>query len=504
MQKPIIASAKVPKTLLVINFLAGIFYISWWFGFQNVDSWVLYFLLFAGEIYHLIVAFLFWFTLWPQEVSHEEPDISCQPSVDIFITVCGEPTDVVGKTAIAARDLNYKNHKVYLLNDGKVANKDNWQGAEAIADKLRIACITRDTPGGAKAGNINNALKFTSGEIVVIFDADMVPHKDILKKTIYHFKNPQVGFVQAPQYYQNYDKNDVAGGAWEQQELFFGPIMRGKEKSNAVFICGTNVAIRRNALLSAGGMCETNIAEDFITSLLIHEKGWLSVYVPEVLAEGLAPEDLLSYFKQQLRWARGSLEVLFRFNPISKSLSWAQKFQYIGSALYYLNGLIIAIDALAPLIFFFTGVSPVTSATTLFALFFIPFMLLNLFTLYLASGNRVTFRALAFSQASFALKLQALVSIITNQKMGFSVTPKKALEGNFLSIVYPHLTYIGIATLGFGFALHREGLTPSVVTNLAWVMFNVFLLLPFISVAYPWEKIFTNAKLSFPRIRAFN
>ncbi|MBI2590262.1 MAG: glycosyltransferase [Candidatus Blackburnbacteria bacterium] len=504
MQNPVILSAKVPKTLLVINFLVGVFYILWWFSFQQVGSWVLYLLLLAGEIYHLIVAFLFWFTLWPKEIERLGPDPLYKPSVDIYITVCGEPVDVVEKTAIAARDLNYENHKVYLLNDGKVANKDNWQEIALLAANLGIRCITRDVPGGAKAGNINNALKNTFGEIIVIFDADMVPHEDFLEKTIYHFKKQQVGFVQTPQYYQNFAKNDVSGGAWEQQELFFGPILAGKEKSNAVFICGTNVAIRRNALLSAGGMCETNIAEDFITSLLIHEKGWVSVYVPEVLAEGLAPEDLLSYFKQQLRWARGSLEVLFRFNPIFKNLSLSQKFQYLGSALYYLNGLIIAIDALAPLIFFFTGVSPVTSATTLFALFFIPFMLLNLFTLYLASGNRVTFRALAFSQASFALQLQALASIITNQKMGFSVTPKKALEGNFLSIVYPHLAYIGIAMLGFGFALHREGLTPSVVTNLAWVMFNVFLLLPFISVAYPWEKIFTNAKLSFPRIRASN
>lgn len=494
MQNPIILSTKVPKTLLVINFLVGFFYISWWFSFQQVGNWVLYLLLLIGEVYHLIVAFLFWFTLWPKEVAHIQPDHSYKPSADIYITVCGEPADVVEKTAIAARDLDYENHKVYLLNDGKVANKENWQEIALLAENLGIGCITRDIPGGAKAGNINNALANTLGEIIVIFDADMAPHENFLEKTIYHFKDQQVGFVQTPQYYQNFGKNDVAGGAWEQQELFFGPILSGKEKSNAVFICGTNVAIRRKALLSAGGMCETNIAEDFITSLLIHEKGWVSVYVPEVLAEGLAPEDLLSYFKQQLRWARGSLEVLFRFNPIFKSLSWAQKFQYLGSALYYLNGLIIAIDAFTPLVFFFTNTSPVTSTTTLFALFFIPFMLLNLLTLYLASGNRITFRALAFSQASFALQLQALASIITNQKMSFSVTPKKALAGNFLSIVYPHLTYIGIAMFGFGFALHREGLTPSIATNLAWVMFNIFLLLPFISVAYPWEKIFRKEK----------
>jgi cellulose synthase/poly-beta-1,6-N-acetylglucosamine synthase-like glycosyltransferase len=63
-------------------------------------------------------------------------------------------------------------------------------------------------------------------------------------------------------------------------------------------------------------MSTESIAEDFVTGMFMHEKGYRSVYVPEVLAEGLACEDLLSYSKQQFRWARGALDIIFRYNPL--------------------------------------------------------------------------------------------------------------------------------------------------------------------------------------------
>src|SRR5690606_7694254 len=120
------------------------------------------------------------------------------------------------------------------------------------------------------------------------------------------FQDKRMGFVQTPQYYKNQSDNVITQAAWQQQEFFFGPIMRGKDSYNSTFICGTNVVIRRKALEEVGGMFEENIAEDFLTSLFVHQHGWRSVYVPQVLATGFAPFDLLSYVKQQLRWARGS------------------------------------------------------------------------------------------------------------------------------------------------------------------------------------------------------
>ncbi len=488
-----IHNRSISKSLLFANFIMAIVYYIWWLNFANISNPWAYGLLFFGESYHVLMSCLFWFTVWPKRrgvlSKPSQYSFRYQPSVDVFITVANEPLSLIRQTAIAAKKMDYQNKLIYFLNDGYVAGRKDWEQVEILAQELDILCITRKTPGGAKAGNINNALRHTNGEIVAIFDADMAPFPNFLGRLIPYFSKQEIGFVQSPQYYENHEKNDVTRASWEQQELFYGPIMRGKDSYDSAFICGTNVAIRRSALELVGGMVEDSITEDFLTSIFIHQKGYKSIYIPEVLATGLAPEDLLSYYKQQRRWARGSLEVLFKHNPFFKrGLSMNQRLQYLSSALYYLNGLIILIDMGMPLIFLFAGIKPVTSSTINFAFYFIPFMFLNLLTLYLVSGKNITFRAFAFSQSSFTLQLSALISAITGQKDAFTITSKKALTGNFAYLAYPHIAYAILVAISIVVALFREGPNPSVVTNIAWAFFNIVLYYPFIKASIASEK----------------
>lgn len=487
MEKPVIHTGSVAKPLLIINCIVALIYFLWWFNPVHMGDPYLFYALFFGEIYHVIMALLFWYTLWPSAKKDlkQTTNTDFSPSVAVFITVTGEPVDVVQRTAEAAKNMHYANFKVFILNDGYVAKKDNWKEIEDLAKELSIGCITRKTSGGAKAGNINNAMRQTESDIIAIFDADMAPYPDFLKKVLPYFEDPKMGFVQTPQYYLNHEKNDVTAGAWEQQEFFFGPVMKGKDRNNSAFICGTNVAIRKTALLQAGGMCETNIAEDFLTSLFIHQNGWKSKYLTEVFATGLAPEDLLSYYKQQLRWARGSLEILFSQNPLFKPrVTFGQKMQYLSSALYYFNGIIVFIDMIMPLIALYYAITPVSATTTSFALFFIPFMFLNLYTLYIASAGRITFRAISFSQASWTLQLQALQAVLLRKKTAFAVTPKQMQSGRFTSLSYPHIMYILIGIAAVIVGISREGMSASVAANTAWVFFNAIMFLPFINASF--------------------
>lgn len=494
LSRPEIASGTFPTLFLWFNAVLALVYFSWWFALDKVSNPWLYGALFIGEVYHVLMVLFFWFT-----IRHlgKKPELALpkwsrkKPTVDVFLTVAGEPIEIVRTTLECILHTNYKQKNIYILNDSFVAGKDNWKEYEVLAKELGVNCLTRREPGGAKAGNINSALRQTSGDLVAIFDADMCPERDFFAKTVPYFVDEKLGFVQTPQYYSNQEENLITSSSWEQQEFFFGPIMRGKNDSNAAFICGTNVVIRRTTLEEVGGMNETSIAEDFLTSLFIHEKGWNSIYVPEVLAQGLAPEDLYSYYKQQLRWARGSLEVLFTHNPLfSRRLSWAQKLEYLSSALYYCGGAIVLIDALVPIVFLWFGLTPIETATTVFALYFLPFMITIVLCLHMISGKSLTLRAISFTQASWFIQLQALLSAITGRKMAFAVTSKTAVDGNFLSLAIPHLVYIAIAVIGISLALYREGLTPALVTNTSWVLLNIFLFVPFILSAIPrsWSQ----------------
>ena len=446
---------------------------------------ILFAFLVAGEIFHLWQVFSYAHTIWN---THDtpRPRYLATPKIDLFITVAGEPTEIVEATVKAAKAQIYPNFEVYILNDGLVAKKDNWQEIGLLAQRLGVHCITRTRPGGAKAGNINHAITLTDGECIAVLDADQVPHENFLQKMSGYFADPNVGFVQSPQYYKNFQTNEVTHGAWEQQELFFGPICKGKNHWNAAFMCGTNMVIRRQAIEQVGGFTSDNIAEDFLTSLFIHQKGWKSVYVPEVLAEGLAPEDFYSYYKQQLRWARGSLEVLFKHNPLfKKGLTWHQKIEYLASASFYASGVIIMLNALLPLIFFYTGLVPLATSTMMLALIFLPYIFLVVLTLRLSSNYAYTFRALAFSMSCFGIHLQALTAVLLGQKTAFAVTSKKQLTGNFLYLAWPHLVYIALGVIGVEVALLREGLSAQVLTNLSWALFNTSVFLPFISAALP-------------------
>ncbi len=73
--------------------------------------------------------------------------------------------------------------------------------------------------------------------------------------------------------------------------------------------------------------------------------------------------------------------------------------------------------------------------------------------------------------------------------MGFAVTPKQAQEGNFLFLVYPHLFYIIATVIASAIGINREGVNPSVMTNIARASLNICMFVPFIRAAYNWKKL---------------
>jgi cellulose synthase (UDP-forming) len=485
---------KTSRRLIAFNLLLATIYF-YVIAFRFVPgNHLLFGLLIAGEAFHLLQTFGYCYTIWTRKNSSKPRGVFTKP-VDIFITVCGEPLDIIEQTILQAKTINYVNKHIYVLNDGYVAHKSNWQAVDKLAKRLDVKCITRRIAGGAKAGNLNNALRLTNSPFVAVFDADHVPHRGFLSRMMGYFHNENVGYVQSPQYYRNQQLNSVTRAAWRQQTLFFGPIMRGKNHLNAAFMCGTNMVFRRTAVDEVGGMNEQNIVEDFVTSLDVQSKGWRGVYVPAVLAEGLAPEDFLSYYRQQYRWSRGSLDVLLRRNILFRAgLTLAQRLQYFISALYYISGIVVLIDALLPLIYLYSGMIAVNTRSMTLAAIFLPTIFFNLYTLQISNGFSYDFTAISFSVSSFGIQLSALVATLFNKQSKFIVTPKRQVNGKFNKYVLPHITYIGLSLIGIPIALARSGLSASLLANVAWVMVNAICFTPFIMAATGWQLHFWQIK----------
>ena len=142
------------------------------------------------------------------------------PSVDVFIPTYNEDIDVLEKTIYGAKHLDYPNFKVWVLDDGS----REW--LKKFCEEAGAGYITRTEHEHAKAGNLNNGLARTSGELFAIFDADFIPARNFLRRTVGFFIfHKDIGIVQTPQHLFNKDpiqSNLYLEKVWpDEQRLFF-------------------------------------------------------------------------------------------------------------------------------------------------------------------------------------------------------------------------------------------------------------------------------------------
>lgn len=622
------------RSLVVATALLGVNYVVWrWLASTNWTAWWIGVPLVLAETYSLVDSLLFGLTVWRVRRRPTPPPPPEGATVDVFITTYNEPVDMVMATAEAAQRIRFP-HSTWVLDDGERAEM-----AEA-ADEREIGYITRaanwaQKPRHAKAGNLNNALLQTTGEYILILDADQVPDREILNHTLGYFYDPKMALVQTPQYFFNVPFSDPLGS---QAPLFYGPIQQGKDGWNAAYFCGSNAVLRREALMQLGitsyvraveegvrralyvadrmikrvrsqvghgqpevltalddlrravrdarrqlkgnrplaevtyefqqsidaatrvvvdsdvssmradleaiavmkqhpeqietavvfddgvlnslarrewsplgalesvgamiravdvgrddeaqpllPMATISVTEDMATCMRIHALGWKTAYHHEILARGLAPDDVRTMLTQRLRWAQGTVQVMLRENPLlQKGLSVGQRLMYWATMWSYLAGFAALAYIAAPVIFLVFGVMPVVAYSWDFFGRLIPFLLLNQLLFFIVSRGTPTWRGQQYSLALFPVWITACVTAFRNvyfgRPLGFAVTSKTRQAAGRIpwhlvkwqlaamvllvmaSLVGIVRVYFGsISVLGFG-------------VNLFWVLFDLVIL----------------------------
>ena len=358
-------------------------------------------------------------------------------SIDVFITAYGEAPELVRTTLRAARDMTL-DHETWVLDDG-----DSDVLRQICADE-GVGYLRRDGGLHAKAGNVNAALGQTTGEYVVIFDADHVPERDFLLQVLPHFDDPEVAFVQSPQSYAN-QTNLVSTGSSEAQRIFYELVCPGKNHFNAAFCVGTNVMFRRAALDEIGGIATGSNSEDIWTSLELHRRGWKSIYVPQVLARGLAPVDVASFFKQQLRWASGGFEVVLRGRLFRRGsgLTLDQRLQYLFVGTHYVLSLAMLTFMLFPALYLLFALSPIRADGLTWAAHYLPFQVMVLVVTWLQSGG-FRMSAIVASIGATPVHARAFWATLRNKPARWSATNQAGAGTRSLWVVMPQL---GLALL---------------------------------------------------------
>ena len=340
--------------IAILIFLAvqsAVFFGVWWFRLDNVSNPMLFGMLSLATWYGIFRMFVGWYNLFHIEQPAPVP-ASEGLSVAIFTTSSpGEPYEMFVRTLAAARDIAYP-HTTYLLDDTRDPR------FAALAQEMGAVHLELIGYPGAKAGKINEALKRTKEDFILVLDPDHIPFPEFLDRVLGYFANPEVGFVQVAQAYYNPPESFVARAAAEQTFTFYGPIMQGMHGTGTTVAIGANCTFRRTALESIGGH-GIGLAEDLVTSIRLHAAGWKSLYVPEIVARGLVPSDLGSFLKQQLKWSRGVHDVLFHeYRRAFRRLSFHQKISYFMIGSYYLVGLTSLIYFAIPLVYLWFGAQP--------------------------------------------------------------------------------------------------------------------------------------------------
>jgi len=341
-------------TLGVLLFLGAqsvVLFALWWFRREHAGNPIAFALLSFATWYGISRIVVGWYNVFHIEQPPHRP-APAGLSVAVFITSSpGEPYAMFARTLAAARAIRYP-HTTYLLDD---TGDPRFASLAAEMNAIHLELIGFP---GAKAGKINEALKRTSEEIVLVLDPDHVPFPEFLDRVLGQFDDPAAGFVQVAQTYHNAPRSFVTRAAAEQTFAFYGPILQGMHGTGTAVAIGANCTFRRAALDSIGGH-GIGLAEDLVTAIRLHAAGWHSVYVPEVVARGLVPEDLDSFLRQQLKWSRGVFEVLFREYPRAfRRLTMHQRLSYLMIGTYYLVGLTTPIYLAIPLLYLSFGVKP--------------------------------------------------------------------------------------------------------------------------------------------------
>ena len=481
--------------LAVFSVIATSRYV-WWRLTQTLDlehfwDFVFGLGLLAAEVYTWVVMVLGYIqTVWPMQrkPSPLPAELREWPTVDVFIPSYNEPLKVVRPAVFAALGMDWPRDKlnVYLLDDG---GRDEFR---EFAEGAGAHYLRRTERNHAKAGNLNNALKHSSGEYVAIFDCDHVPVRSFLQTTMGWFlRDPKCALVQTPHHFFSPDPFERNLNAQREVpnegKLFYGLIQEGNDLWNAAFFCGSCAVLRRAPLEEIGGIAVETVTEDAHTALKLHLLGYHSAYLNIIQAAGLATESLSSHISQRIRWAQGMAMIFRMENPLfARGLSIMQRVCYSNAMLHFFNGLPRLVFLTAPLAYLFCGLHVINAGALTILLFVLPHIVQsNLANAQVQGPYRHSFWAGVYeSVLAWYITVPALLAWINPKHRKFNVTAKGGLvEKDYFDwgISRPYLIVVGLNFAGVIFGFIRifswnSFETGTVMMNMAWSLYNLMVL----------------------------
>jgi cellulose synthase (UDP-forming) len=489
--------------LIVLSMLVSTRYL-WWrttetLGFTDPFDAFFGYGLYAAELYGWIVLMIGYFQIiWPLDRKPKPlpADVKLWPVVDVYIPTYNESLDVVGPTVLAAMAMDYPadKFKVFILDDGRRPEFARF------AREAGCGYIVRDNNNHAKAGNLNNALTVTNGELIAIFDCDHVPTRAFLQMTVGWFlHDPKLSMVQTPHHFYSpdpFERNlNTFSRVPNEGQLFYGLIQPGNDFWNAAFFCGSCAVISRKALLSVGGVQHQTVTEDAHTALRMQRKGWNTAFLALPLAAGLATERLSVHIGQRMRWARGMIQLFRTDNPLfGRGLKFGQRICYLNAMMYFLYPLPRFVFLTSPLAYLLLQQNIIMASALTVMAYAAPHLFHTIGTRSRIDGKfRYSFWGEIYDNVLLFHIIGPTLRALINPKAGkFNVTDKGGIIENEeydSKAMKPLMVLVGLLVAAGCYGLYRLNLTDLyqgerevILMNVFWCLYSMFTLLAALAV----------------------
>ena len=265
-----------------------------------------------------------WLLLWRRwrrrgQVRPASPPPRVWPLVTVQLPVYNERR-VVERLIDSVASLDYPPDRleIQVLDDSSDETRAWAEHAVALhAERgVDIRVLHREHRHGFKAGALAEGLSAARGEFLAVFDADFVPGRDFLRRTLPHFADAGVGMVQARWGHLNRDGSLLTAAQAVMLDSHFTLEHDARMRSGLFFnFNGTAGVWRRACIESAGGWSHDTLTEDLDLSYRAQLAGWRFVYDGTIEAPAELPADMEALKSQQQRWARGSIQTARKLLP---------------------------------------------------------------------------------------------------------------------------------------------------------------------------------------------
>ncbi|WP_308720206.1 UDP-forming cellulose synthase catalytic subunit [Komagataeibacter xylinus] len=490
--------------LMVLSIVVSGRYLVWRFtstlDLDGVLQTVLVLALAIGEIYTTFrVGFTYFQLAWPlrRQIHPLPEDESSWPVIDVYVPTYNEDMAIVRTTVLGCLAMDWPADKlnVYILDDGR------RRSFRDFAAQVGAGYINRADSSHAKAGNLNHAIKATTGDLIAIFDCDHVPVRGFLKKTVgWMVADPNLALLQTPHHFYSPDpfRRNMSRGMQVPPEsnLFYGLLQDGNDFWNATFFCGSCALLRREAIEAINGFAVETVTEDAHTALRMQRKGWGTAYLREPLAAGLETETLLLQVGQRVRWARGMIQMLRLDNPmLGRGLRLTQRICYMAATTNYFFAMPRIMFLMAPLAYLFLGVTMIAASPYELAVYAMPHLFHTTMTMSRLQGRwRYSFWSEIYESmlAPFLVRM-TFITLLAPHKGTFNVTDKGGLlhrEYFEWRAAYPGVIMAVVLAVGLVSGIwaaivhyHETLVFRAMAVNSVWVLFSLIIVLGGVAAA---------------------